>query len=115
MTYFLNENEPNTNDFNWDIQNGVKPNKKLKRVPNGFKVYCHEPYAQALLDSYNQYFSGSPQIDDYAKDLVEGMVYPCKIVVLKENEALAQTNTGQTIYIDLKKELKDAEDRKSVV
>ena len=109
MNYFPNETEPNTNDFNWDLQDGMKPNKKLKRVASGFKVYCHEPYAQALLDSFNQYFSGTSQIDDYSKDLIEGMVYPCRIVVLKENEALAQTNTGQTIYIDLKKELKDAE------
>lgn len=109
MNQFLNETEPNTQDFNWDLQNGIKPNKKLKRVPAGFKVYCHEPYAQSMLDSYNQFFAGSPQIDDYAKDLVEGMVYPCKIVVLKENEALAQTNTGQTVYIDLRKEIKDAE------
>jgi ribosomal protein S1 len=109
MTDFLKENEPKTNDFNWDIQNGIKPNKKLKRVPAGFKVFCHEPYAQAMLDSYNQFFSGSSQVDEYAKDLSEGMVYSCRIVVLKEDEALAQTSTGQTIYIDLKKEKKDAE------
>ncbi len=62
-----------------------------------------------MLDSYNQFFSGSSQVDEYAKDLSEGMVYSCRIVVLKEDEALAQTSTGQTIYIDLKKEKKDAE------
>jgi ribosomal protein S1 len=109
MNQFSNETNTNTQDFNWDLQNGIKPNKKLKRVQSGFKVYCHEPYAQDMLDSYSQFFSGFPQIDNYVKDLVEGMVYSCKIVVLKENEALAQTNTGQSVYIDLKKEMKDAE------
>ena len=109
MTHFSRENETNLIDFDWNIQNGNKPNRKLKRVPDGFKVYCHEPYAQGLLDLFNSYFSGNTQIDDHGKDLTEGMVYSCKIVVLKEDEALAQTSTGQNIYIDLRKEKKDAD------
>jgi hypothetical protein len=46
----------NPDDFNWDVENGRKPNTKLKRIPSGSKVYCHEPYAQELLDAYNNYF-----------------------------------------------------------
>jgi len=99
----------NPDDFNWEVENGRKPNTKLKRIPNGSKIYCHEPYAQELLDAYNNYFEGVPESMSLSKDLDEGNVYPCKIVSISETEALAQTTTGQTIYIDLKKEKKDAE------
>ena len=109
MIDFSSANTPNHEDFNWEVQNGRKPNTKLKRIPAGSKIYCHEPYAQELLDAYNRYFDGAPLNQDYSKDLLEGNVYPCKIVSVTENEALAQTGTGQTIYIDLKKEKKDAE------
>ena len=44
-------------DFDWDSNpSGRAINTKLKRVPNGMKVYCHEPYAQTLLDLYNNFF-----------------------------------------------------------
>jgi ribosomal protein S1 len=61
------------------------------------------------LDIYNNYFREVPENMSLSKDLNEGNVYPCKIVSINETEALAQTSTGQTIYIDLKKEKKDAE------
>ena len=109
MIDFSSTNTHNPDDFNWDVANGRKPNTKLKRIPNGSKIYCHEPYAQELLDAYNNYFEGVPESMSLSKDLDEGNVYPCKIVSISETEALAQTTTGQTIYIDLKKEKKDAE------
>ena len=109
MIDFSSANTPNHEDFNWEVQNGRKPNTKLKRIPEGSKIYCHEPYAQELLDAYNRYFDGTTANQDFSKDLLEGNVYPCKVVSITETEALAQTSAGQTIYIDLKKELKDAE------
>ena len=99
----------NPDDFNWDVENGRKPNTKLKRIPSGSKVYCHEPYAQELLDAYNNYFGDVSGNMSLSKDLDEGSIYPCKVVSVTETEALAQTSTGQTIYIDLKKERKDAD------
>lgn len=110
MIDFSSRNTPNE-DFDWDAlaKNGRKPNTKLKRIPAGSTIYCHEPYAQELLDAYNRYFDGAPSTQDFSKDLIEGNVYPCKIVMVSETEVLAQTSTGQTIYIDLKKERKDAE------
>jgi ribosomal protein S1 len=109
MIDFTSTNIYNPDDFSWDIGNGRNPNTKLKRIPSGSKIYCHEPYAQELLDGYNNYFKEVPENMSLSKDLNEGNVYPCKIVSINETEALAQTSTGQTIYIDLKKEKKDAE------
>lgn len=109
MIDFSSTDTKNNEDFNWEVQNGRKPNKKLKRIPEGSKIFCHEPYAQEALDAYNRYFSEAVGNGDFSKDLSEGNVYPCKIVSISENEALAQTTSGQTIYIDLKKERKDAE------
>jgi len=98
-------------DFDWESNpSGRAINTRLKRVPSGMKVYCHEPYAQSLLDFYNNYLGNdTSEMGTFSKDLVDGMVYPCKITSVTETEALAQTNTGKTIYIDLKKERKDAE------
>jgi ribosomal protein S1 len=98
-------NSNSFDDFNWDLPNGLTINKKIKG-PEGHKVYCHEPYAQELADLY---FKSYANLEIGSKDLADGSVYLCKIVHLKEDEALAQTNSGQTIYIDLKKERRDAE------
>jgi len=93
-------------DFDWDIPNGMAFNTKI-RIPEGSKVYCHAPYAQELADLYFATFSQQP--DFVGKDLDDGEVYVCKITTLREDTALAQTTSGQTIYIDLKKENKDAQ------
>jgi ribosomal protein S1 len=99
----------NPDDFNWEVVNGRNPNTKLKRIRSGSKIYCHESYAQELLDIYNNYFREVPENMSLSKDLDSGNVYRCKIVSVTETEALAQTSTGQTIYIDLGKERKDAD------
>lgn len=95
-------------DFNWDVCNGRNVNKRLKNVPFDMRVYCHEFYAQNLLDFYTGTLSKIQDSFNFSKDLSDGNVYPCKIISVTENEALAQTQTGQTVYIDLKKERKDA-------
>jgi ribosomal protein S1 len=95
-----------TEEFDWDIPNGMALNMKI-RIPEGSKVYCHAPYAQELADLYFATFS--QQADFVGKDLEDGEVYVCKITSLREDAALAQTTSGQTIYIDLKKETKDAQ------
>lgn len=92
-------------NFDWDQPNGLKINKKIKS-PKGCKVYCHDDYSQELMDLLmldNSDFSGG------SKDLSEGDVYTCKIISVKNDEALAQTSSGQTIYIDLKRERRDAD------
>lgn len=91
-------------DFDWSLPNGRAVNMKLK-APEGSKIFCHEPYARALMELY---FDDLSEDWEDTKDLSDGEVYDCKIVTLKENDALAQTNSGQTIYIDLKKERRDA-------
>lgn len=91
-------------NFDWSLPNGRAINTKLN-APEGSKIYCHESYAQALM---NLYFSDLSTSDDGSKDLFDGEVYDCKLVNLKEDEALAQTSSGQTIYIDLRKERRDA-------
>jgi ribosomal protein S1 len=92
-------------NFEWDLPNGLSINSKIKS-PAGSKIYCHEPYAEELAKLY---FTSNDKFDGGSKDLTDGGVYPCTIISVKADEALAQTNSGQTIYIDLKRERRDAE------
>ena len=94
-------------EFSWENSNGFKPNKKIKNN-HGMTIYCHADYAEELAAAYAKHSEGLDW-NDLAKDLVDGRMYPCKIVALTEEEAFAQTDSGQTIYIDLKKERRDAE------
>lgn len=93
-------------NFDWTLPNKRASNNRIKS-PEGIVVYSHESYAQEMIKFM---FSGDPQrFDSIGKDLEDGGTYNCRITSLNENEALAQTSTGQSIYIDIKKELKDAE------
>ena len=97
-------NFPNSEEFNWSISGKFKPNSKIKSL-TGAKVYCQESYAEELHDKYESTYH---LLDGGSKDLVEGSVYRCRIMDIYSDKVLAQTGSGQTIYIDLKKELKDA-------
>lgn len=99
--------EEKIEEFNWDVPNKFSHNKKIKNS-NGMTVYCHEPYAQLLADAYNNYASGLDW-NNLTKDLVDGNVYKCTVVTVNEKEVLAQTDSGQTIFIDLKKEERDSQ------
>jgi ribosomal protein S1 len=92
-------------NFEWDLPNGLSVNSKVKSRA-GSKIYCHEPYAEELAELY---FSSNDKFEGGSKDLLDGGVYTCKIISVKSDEALAQTDSGQTIYIDLKRERRDAE------
>ena len=92
-------------EFDWDLPNKMAVNQKIKS-PEGSKVYCHESYAQDLANLYFKNFETSLKS---GKDLVDGEVYECRITHLSESEILAQTSSGQTIYIDVKKEKKDSQ------
>lgn len=92
-------------DFDWTLPNRRSVNTKIKTIADS-KVYCHEPYAQELSDLI--FLNRSMENISEGKDLVDGEVYQCKITNLSENEALAQTSSGQSIYIDVRKEKRDA-------
>lgn len=91
--------------FSWEIPVGLTVNEKIK-TPRHIKVYSHEEYASAL---YSLYAGTNPEHIESSKDLVEGEVYKCRISSINEDSALAYTSSGQTIFIDLKKERKDAQ------
>ena len=57
---------------------------------------------------YALYRGANPQILEFSKDLEDGRIYKFKISSLNESGALGYTDSGQTIFIDLKKERKDA-------
>ena len=90
--------------FNWDIPSGLTVNRKIE-TPGHTKIYSHEGYASAL---YALYRGANPQILEFSKDLEDGRIYKFKISSLNESGALGYTDSGQTIFIDLKKERKDA-------
>jgi ribosomal protein S1 len=89
--------------FDWSIPNKFKVNQKLK-THKDCKVYCHAPYAEELY----RHMMGSVSGVNAGKDLVPGNLYECRVFLVTETHALAQTRAGQTVYIDLKKEDKDA-------
>jgi ribosomal protein S1 len=93
-----------TETFNWDIPSGLTVNKSIE-TPNHIKVYSHEGYASAL---YFLYCGTNPQSLDFSKDLEDGKIYKFRISSMTEDSALGYTGSGQTIFIDLKKERKDA-------
>jgi ribosomal protein S1 len=90
-------------DFDWNLLNGYVVNRKVK-TRDGSKVYCHEPYAQ---DTYNKYINEIGD-SDISKDLTSGHSYECRVVFSNDEYAIAETNGGQSVYIDLVKEFKDA-------
>ena len=90
--------------FNWEIPVGLSVNQKIK-TPRHIKVYSHEDYSSAL---YSLYMGTNPEHIDSSKDLEDGGIYKCRISSIHEDSAFAHTFSGQTIYIDLKKERKDA-------
>jgi ribosomal protein S1 len=90
--------------FNWEIPAGLTVNKTIK-TPNHIKVYSHEDYASAL---YALYFGVNPEHIEASKDLENGGIYKCRISSVNQDSALAYTASGQTIFIDLKKERKDS-------
>lgn len=103
MKTFPEENLHEEEVFNWDIPSEFTVNTKIRTFDKS-KVYCHEPYADTL---YQQILGSMKDIHS-SKDLKQGEIYNCEIILLTEEHALAQTDSGQTIYIDLKKEQKDA-------
>jgi len=90
--------------FSWDIPSGLTVNKKIQ-TPVHTKIYSHEEYASAL---YFLYCGTNPRIIEFSKDLEDGKIYKFKISTMAEGSALGHTESGQTIFIDLKKEKKDA-------
>lgn len=100
---FLNS----ADSFDWTIPNKRSINEKING-PDGLKVYSYEPYAQELADLYFGSVSGITS-NLSSKDLYSGEVYECTITHLSEDTALAQTDAGQTVYIDLKKEMRDSQ------
>ena len=100
----LQEETPRGEVFNWDIPSTFTANKKF-RTNGKSKIYCHEDYAENL---YQQMLGNIKDIQS-SKDLKQGELYSCSIISTNEEYALAQTDAGQTVYIDIKKEYKDAD------
>jgi ribosomal protein S1 len=98
----IEQNTP-IEDFNWDVPNGFTVNQKV-RTKDGSKVYCHEPYAQDVYDKMFDFMGDKA----YTKDLITGNSYECEILRSNDEYCIAQTDSGQSIYIDLAKEIKDA-------
>lgn len=90
-------------DFNWNITSKRKLNRSVNTIDDA-KVFCQEDYAQHLYDL----MADNLRSVSGSKDLKNGHVYECRITSVNEKYAIAQTIEGQSIYIDLVKERKDA-------
>ena len=93
-------------DFDWsayeDGWNGLslRVNKKVKNKDKHIKVYCHEPYAQELLNQYTN------QVEPVSKELKKNTLVKIDgFHKIDENHVSASINGGaNNISIDLNKE-----------
>jgi len=95
-------------DFNWDMYedgwNGksLKVNDKIKTNEKGFKVYCHESYAQDLYYKYSN--TAAPASKELQKNV---LVQIDDLIPATKDKVLASINGGSNnIVIDLNKETK---------
>jgi ribosomal protein S1 len=104
----MNEIEnANLTEFDWNSTGRYTRNTGIY-TPKGIKVYSHEAYAKSLLSVYLGNFSPENSTISLAKDLSDGETYECQVVSINQKFVIAQTGTGQSIFIDLVKEQKDA-------
>jgi len=79
-------------------------NKNVKLRDPNHKVFCQEEYAQDVYEKYCDWFEGKGTIT--SKDLVEGQICKAQVVRVANGKILVQTDSSQTIYLDLIKESK---------
>ena len=92
-------------EFSWDtiFNPSRKHNPKIKSQ-KGVIVYSRESYAEDLYKMYSGVLNDS---DMKSKDLVDGNSYDCKIESVNEYGAMASTLSGQSVFIEIAKEIKD--------
>ena len=96
-------------DFDWDLYadgwNGVslKVNSRIK-APNGLKVYCHEDYAEELLEKYS-----SVKVDALAKDVRKGTS-----VAITDVNVLNDDTLVATMGVDKRTENLSLEEKKKI-
>ena len=102
--------EKSNDNFDWSLYengytggNSLVVNKSVKVKSPNDKVYCHEPYAQALYDMYEAYTDGSNKYNP--KDALKGTVYSVTdIRAVSDHEISIDTTNGMSAVIDLNKE-----------
>jgi ribosomal protein S1 len=97
----------NLQEFDWNSTGRYLVNENI-HSPKGIKIYSHEPYAKSLLAIYLGNFNPDANDTSITKDLKDGHSYDCQIVTIGEKYMITQTGTGQSIFIDMVKERKDA-------
>lgn len=85
-------------EFDWDTyeKESIDASTHLKRIKSKDK----DP------DLYDAYFNSGIVYEP--KDLSEDRAYKCTVDMVEDGEVFASTESGQTVYIDLNKELKAA-------
>lgn len=82
-------------------------NESVKKIDQSHKVFCEEDYAQELYNIYCDYFNGDDgDVKITSKDLVPGQILKVKITSINEKNIIADTEYGQTVFLDYNKELK---------
>jgi len=104
LAYLENANVP-LEEFDWDAHQASCPsrsrkiNKGLKNTGN-YNVYCHEPYAQDLLDLFNGYEEARP-----AQMQVEvGEIYSGTIYSINEEWVAVDIGYRENVYVNVLKE-----------
>lgn len=98
----------NLEEFDWNITGRSHINTSVP-TPTGIRLYSHEPYAKSMLAVYLGNYSPESATTSMTKDLKDGETYDCQVVSITEKSVIAQTFTGQSIFIDIVKEKKDAQ------
>lgn len=93
--------------FNWELYSYNKGNRLVKnkfvRTRGSDRVFCFDTYAQEMYDLLsNSIFTSN-------KDLQEGGLYASRIFSVSDNDCVSVTDSGQSIYIDVRKEDRDCD------
>jgi ribosomal protein S1 len=93
--------------FNWELYSHNKGNRLTKnefvKTQGNDRVYCYDTYAQYMYDLFsNKDFKSN-------KDLNEGGLYMGVVFSVSEQSCVSVTDSGQSIYIDIRKEDRDCD------
>ena len=111
MIQEINETPAVLEEFDWEAYEADCPTKARKpnphiKSPKGVKVFSREPYAQELLDLYENHDRDGGVIFD----VKIGQTYSGKVYGIDENWASVDIGYRENVYIDLGRESSDITD-----
>ena len=105
MIQEINESPEVVEEFDWEAYEADCPTKARKtnphiKAPKGVKVFSREPYAQELLDLYENHERDGGVVFN----IKIGQTYSGKVYGIDDNWASVDIGYRENVYIDLSRE-----------